>query len=472
MGVVALGAFFAFLFLPVATHAVVLSLKEAVERALEQSPYVDASQQGLEGARAREQISLSSWMPRFRFQEAFLRTNQPVATFGSLLNQGRFSASLLNPAEDPSLSALNHPDSLNNFLTKFSVTQPIFMGGRLHQQYKISKQQTMVSERELEDAGARIGFETIKAYWGLSLARENQDVARQAVAAAEESLRQIELLHKEGTVVRSDLLSAKVRLADFREELVKARGKAKLAERALNVLMAEGKQAPLEVARLSPPKPGEIPDLNPDHFLETAKEKRPDYRALALRLDSARAGVKAARGNFLPTLGLEASYEWNAPRFADGLQGAYMLGIGFNWDFFKGLEDWGLLKEAKSNESRAGAFLRDSGNRMVLEVEEVTIAVDTGRETLQVTRERVGLSEERLRIIRKRYQEGLTTVVELEQAELALSRSRLAWFQAIHDLRISLARLRLVTGELISSLPTLSCVPVIPDTTGKPDAPL
>jgi outer membrane protein TolC len=146
-----------------------------------------------------------------------------------------------------------------------------------------------------------------------------------------------------------------------------------------------------------------------------------------------------------------------------------MLGLGFTWDIFKGLEEWGHLSEAKSNEGRARADLRECANRITLEIEEATIAIGTGRETLQVTRERVGLAEERLRIIRKRYQEGLTTVVELEQAALALSRSRLAWLQAIHDLRTDLARLRLVTGELISSLPVLSCVPVTADPAGRPD---
>jgi outer membrane protein TolC len=94
-----------------------------------------------------------------------------------------------------------------------------------------------------------------------------------------------------------------------------------------------------------------------------------------------------------------------------------------------------------------------------MEVEEAVVAVTTGRESLQVTRERVTQAEESLRIIRKRYGEGLTNVVELENAELMVSRSRLEWLRAIYDLRIALARLRLVTGELITSLPALSCAP-------------
>ena len=96
---------------------------------------------------------------------------------------------------------------------------------------------------------------------------------------------------------------------------------------------------------------------------------------------------------------------------------------------------------------------------MILEIAEAVAAVQTNQESLQVTQERVAQAEESLRIIQQRYREGLTTVLELEQAELALSSSRLQKLQAIHDLRISLAKLRWVTGELLQSLPMLSCSP-------------
>ena len=78
---------------------------------------------------------------------------------------------------------------------------------------------------------------------------------------------------------------------------------------------------------------------------------------------------------------------------------------------------------------------------------------------LEVQQEQVRLSEESLRIISKRYREGLTTILELEQAELALSRSRMAWLQAIHDLRMALARLQLATGELVVSMEAETCAP-------------
>jgi len=309
----------------------------------------------------------------------------------------------------------------------------------------------------VEGTRAEVGFRTIEAYWGLSLSRESEAVAEMALKTSEESLRQIELLFDEGTVVRSDLLSAKVQRAGFQNQLVKARGRTRLAERAIEVLIGESDDGGWEVAALCPPGPEEIPETDTEQLLLTAKKNRPEFVALKVLSNSARAGVKAAKGNFLPTFGLEASYEWNAPDFSSGQEGSYLLGLGVQWNLFRGFEDRARLKEAKIGQEKIRQELRGLEDRIILEIEDAVVAVTTGRESLLVTGERVNQAEESLRIIRKRYGEGLTNVVELEKAELTVSTSRLEWLKAIHDLRIALARLRLVTGELTSSIQEQEC---------------
>jgi outer membrane protein TolC len=430
-----------------------LALDEAVRMALAESPVVAVAEKELKVAEAREAKSLSALMPRLDFEESYLRSDQPVAVFGSKLNQRTFTV------EDFAIERLNNPDSVDNWRTRFTVTQPLFMGGKLHRNRDIKKSEKKASAWGVEGTRARVGFRTIEAYWGLSLARESEDVAEMALKTSEESLRQIELLFEEGTVVRSDLLSAKVQRAGFQDQLVKARGRTRVAERAVHVLIGESRDGRWEVATLCPPGPEEIPDPNTEQLLVTAKQNRPEYVALRVLLNAARAGITAAKGNFLPTFGLEASYEWNSPNFASGQEGAYLLGLGIQWNLFRGLEDRASLREAKVGQQRIRQELRSLEDKMILEIEEAVVAVTTGKESLSVTRERVAQAEESLRIIRKRYGEGLTNVVELENAELMVSRSRLQWLKAIYDLRIALARLRLVTGELIAGLPALSCAP-------------
>ena len=434
-------------------HAEPLALDEAVRRALVNSPAVAASEEGLKGAEAREEGSLSALLPRLDFEESYLRSDQPVAAFGNKLNQRRFTL------EDFAVDRLNDPGSVDNFRTKFTVAQPLFQGGRIHRHRTMRQLERKASEWDVEGTRARVGFRTVEAYWSLSLARESERVAEMALKTSEESLRQIRLRFEEGAVVRSDLLSAKVQMAGFHDQLVRARGRTRIAERAVRVLVGESEDGVWEVADLCPPGPDEIPDLDTERLLAVAKQNRPEFVGLRMRWHSSQSAVKAARGNFLPTFGLEASYEWNSPDFASNQEGSYLLGLGIEWNLFKGLGDKAELKEAKSGQEMLRHDLRSMEDWLILEIEEAVVAVTTGTESLQVTRERVGQAEENLRIVRERYGEGLTNVVELEQAELTVSSSRLEWLRAIHDLRIALARLKLVTGELIAGLPALSCAP-------------
>jgi len=442
-----------------AARAEPLSLSQAVQRALERAPDVQAVLQALEGAEARENQVLSMGLPRIDFEESYLRTDQPVACFGSLLNEGRFSAVLLNPARDPALDALNHPDPLDNFRTRFSLTQPLFTGGELLYRHRMSQGETEAAAQDLEGARDQTGFHAVQRYWGLSLALERLNVARAAVETARDNLRQIEALYQEGTVVRSDLLLAKVQLADFEDQQVQASGQARIASRALNLLVGEPASGTWDVTQLCVPGPGEVPELDASRFLEQAKQGRPDYVAARKRWAAADKGVKAERGAFLPHLGLEASYEWNAPKFASDLNGSYLVGVGLQWNLFRGFADLEGLREAQSRRGMLWQELRRMEDRIALEIEEAVVSVQTGLESLNVTRERVSLSEESLRIISKRYGEGLTTILELEQAELGLSRSRTAWYQAIHDLRMALARLQLAIGGLRVSLEAEACAP-------------
>jgi outer membrane protein TolC len=436
-----------------ASGAQPLALEEAVSKALSRSPKVAAAERALESAEAREEKSFSAFLPRIDFEESYLRSDQPVSVFGSKLNQRQFTM------EDFAVERLNNPDSTENWRTRFKVAQPIFRGGQLHRNRAMRELERKASEWDLEGSMAHVAFRTIEAYWGLSLARESEKVAEMALRTSEESLRQIELLYQEGSVVESDVLSAKVQKAGFHDQLVKARGNTRVAERGLSVLIGEGEERSWEVAALCPPGPDEMPSLDPEQLLAVAKENRPEFVGLKLRWHSTYPAVKAAQGNFLPALGLEASYEWNSSDFASDQEGAYLLGLGVEWNLFKGLADKADLKEAKSGQEMLRHELRGLEDQIVLEIEEAVVAITTGTEGLLVTRERVSQAEESLRIIRKRYREGLTNVVELEKAELVVSTSRLDWLRAVYELRMALARLRFVTGELVKSIPALSCAP-------------
>ncbi len=420
-----------------------IQVTDAVRRALARSPDVRIVQEQLQGAEARRLRSVGSFLPKIDFHEQYLRTNQPVGSFGSLLNQRRFAE------QDFAVERLNDPGSLDNFETRVRLYQPLFTGGKLFNHYKAAQSEEKAMQHQLCGMREQVAFRTIESYWGLSYAREQEGVAQRAVETAQESLREIELLHKEGAVVRSDLLSAMVTLAHFQDSLIKARGGVKVAERRLVLLIGDSPDGQWELMPLEPSIAEDIVALDPDKLVSTAKMKRSDYASLKARHDAAKAGVRIARAALLPAVGFEAAYAWNAPRFARDQEGSYLVGVGIEWNLFNGMQDRAYLREAQSTEATVRHELKALEDKIALEIEEAVVAVTTSRESVRATEKSVGQAEENLRIISQRYREGLATVVELEQAELALSRSRLERVRAIYDVLIAHARLKLATGEII-----------------------
>lgn len=97
-----------------------LTLQQAVQEALRNSPHLRAAAAGQNKARAGVSSAQAGRLPRVDLQEGFTRSNNPVYVFGTLLTQQRFSQA------DFALPALNQPAPLNNFQTRAEVSLPIF----------------------------------------------------------------------------------------------------------------------------------------------------------------------------------------------------------------------------------------------------------------------------------------------------------------------------------------------------------
>jgi outer membrane protein len=102
----------------------VLTLEEAVRVAVEKNPTVQAADAYAQEVEEGIAEAKASRVPRIDFSESFLRGNNPVYVFGSLLTERQFTAA------DFALSRLNTPTPLDNFRTQFAASLPLFDAGQ------------------------------------------------------------------------------------------------------------------------------------------------------------------------------------------------------------------------------------------------------------------------------------------------------------------------------------------------------
>jgi outer membrane protein len=149
----------------------------------------------------------------------------------------------------------------------------------------------------------------------------------------------------------------------------------------------------------------------------------------------------------MPRVGLSAGYEANADTFAaaDGTNWTVMLGA--RWDAYDGGARQASVRAAQARERAAAADAAHLRDMVALEVVRAGAERDTALARLEHAQASVELSDENLRIVQDRYREGLTTLVELLDAEASLTRARFSEITARRDLLVARAALELALGR-------------------------
>ncbi len=417
-----------------------LTLAQAVKTALEKHPALRIAEYQVAAAASGVDQARAGFFPRVDFSEGFSRSDNPVYAFGSLLNQGRFTAA------DFAVNNLNHPDPITNWRTNLTGSVPLFLGGR----NVLGYQQAQLGRDAAEQGRARVEqeivFNVIRAYSAVLLSREAQTAVEASVRTADANLSAAEARYETGLSVASDALAAKVRLARLREEAIAAASQVRLSRFALNEAMG----LPLDrsdriVGQLA------LPPLvfeRADGLELIARDNRPDYRQADLEAQRLEKEVLRAKGALLPTMHLMGNYEINNNRFSSDGQDSWSVGVVLNLNLFNGGVDRARIAEAQANHQRALAQRERLAAAIGLEAHEAFLAHQTARDRFTVSREAVTQAEEGLRIVQDRYDAGLTTIVELLDSEMALTAARTNLTRTLYDATVSQARLDLSLGRL------------------------
>ena len=423
-----------------------LTLPLAVDLALRNHPLLRAAQSSRDVVDAQLEEAKGSRWPTLQFSETFTRSNNPVFVFGSLLEQGRFGPSNFE------IGNLNNPDSLNNFRTALNLRIPIF--DQLESvtridQARIGQEQ---AEHQKEMIRQQLRLEVIRAYYGVIVAQNKRGVAEEAVKLAEADGKRIRDLFNTGLVVQSDLLSAEVQIAEFRQQQIQADGDLITAYAALNTALGLPVSAAHRVSGGLEERT--FPLAEQEEFLRLALLHRPDYARAATGVRSSEKKVRGAWGQYLPRVDIFSSYGISGKDLVSG-SSDYAIGAGLTYNIFE-LGREGRLDQARAARSVAVAEQDHLANQIRFEVTRAYQQVLSARERVKVAAGAVEQAQEVMRIVRDRYQTGLTTITEVLRAQTALVRTRLNLLFSRYEYFIGYANLLIAAGRLTDVQPFAS----------------
>lgn len=143
-----------------------LTLAEAIDIALEQSPLLHAAQHEVTGAQAAVRQAQAGFLPTLDMQETITRSNNPLFVYGAKIGQGVLTQ------EDFTIERLNKPDTANDFHTTLSVVQPLYDSGKAIFEMRRAKFQRQAQDRHLNRQRQEVIFAVAKAYYAMLLAQK------------------------------------------------------------------------------------------------------------------------------------------------------------------------------------------------------------------------------------------------------------------------------------------------------------
>jgi len=338
----------------------------------------------------------------------------------------------------------------NAWFGSLYLSQTIWASGRVRSGYNMAKRRAEGAELFGDDAAAVIARIVKTAYYQALLAAEQVEIAEKSLAQAERNVSFITSRVAQGVTPEFDKLRAQTTAANRKPIVTRARNAEVITldrvKRAIGMPL-EQHLALSDTLDFFPF--GETQDA----VVTRALEARRDLAAARKEAEAAEFQYKAQRANSRPLLALEGNLSWQGET-SDGAwpgdqesAGSAAVGLSLVWPFMDGWRTKNQARVAKAMAEKASLQVRQVADFIRLEVRSNWNDVESIAEEIVGAEQAVEVGQEAYKIAQVRYDRGLSTIVELLDAELALIEAALNLSETLYRYNEALARLEYSVGE-------------------------
>ncbi|WP_278832954.1 TolC family protein [Porphyromonas cangingivalis] len=323
----------------------------------------------------------------------------------------------------------------------FSVTGGVVVGlplvnASLWSSISLSAEAVNLALLQAEESRESLFNQVTKAYYGALLAQESLKVLQQTYDNAKNSYNDIKSKYEQGMVAEFDLIRADVAVKSIEPGLQQAVNGVGATRRQLLILLSLDVDQEIELSGALRDQEGRIYE---SYFSEHVLPANSVQLKLANKqVDMLKVQERLAKSAFLPTLNVSGFYRYSAmdDKFSwkDYQWTPFsVIAVSLNIPVFSGGEKLFKVKQAKQAVTQAELRRADLTNVLKAQVKQFKDGMTAAVRKLASAKEAIIQAEKGYEIARKRYDVGMSTLIELNDANLTLLQSRLNYFEAIYD---------------------------------------
>ncbi|MDE5929073.1 MAG: TolC family protein [Muribaculaceae bacterium] len=433
----------------------VLSLEQCIAVALSDNPTIKVADMEIQRVDYSRKETLGQLLPSVSFGAQY---NRMLAKQVAYMNMDAFGDFGQTPGDDSEPLSRSSSDKKsdggikmgldNSYSLGFNASLPL-VAPQLWQSISLSDSQILYSLEQSRSSRLQLVNQVKAAYYALMLAEDSRRVIRESYDMAALTPRTYTMQYEAGAASDYDVLRTSVAMKNIEPELLQADVAIKRARLQLQLLMGIDSSFPITTSQ-------RLSDYEDDMYARTLALDRDFSRNSDLELNRIETGildrtVKLRKAAYYPTLALTANYNWTSSSdgspFRNFRWNPYStIGLTLSVPLFEGGQRYNQVRQAQvqANEMR---LQRENLERSI--AMQVDLAIDNiGVNVRQIAScsESVGEAERAHSIMEESFGIGAASYLDLRDSELALTRARLTYFQAIYNYLIAMSELELLQG--------------------------
>ena len=359
----------------------------------------------------------------------------------------------------------------NTFNSNANLSQVVFQGGRVFSGWRAASKLREAAELTQAETNARLSYDVQSSYLQVLFADRILEIQNTTYARAQDHLKEVERFEAAGQKARYDVLRAKVQLANLEPSTIQAKSDREIALLELKRLINVPVNLPVVLTTTIDAATAEAIALTIEAN-DAGAIIRPSLKAAELTASARHTGVAVARADFLPTISVFVQTGFQAfpteNRFPlDG--GAIVvcppgtptgrvchnggwfadrsMGVQVSWALFDGLRTKGNYDLAQAQARVADLQLAQQRETVTLEVAEARAGFQRAKSLFDARKQNTAEANEALRLATLRFGRGLSTQLEVQDAQLAVMQAETNEARSIYDYYLASAELARALGE-------------------------
>ncbi len=406
-----------------------LSLKTVILNALDANLGIENTRLETNAALAKRNESRTYFYPTFNATYQYQRNEEEISS--------------------PYLGVIT-PEEEYTFIA--SVTQPLFAGFSVLNQYKMTELGLSLAKMNEKLVRQNIILQATKAYYLILKAKKLVNVSKETVKQITAQKDVVNNFYKVGMSPLNDLLEAEVLLANAKQKVIRALNDLESAKSQMNLILRRPIDQTIDVVDILSYDPFAY-ELS--YCLTQADENRLEIQIANMEIELAEKDIELSKKNYYPTVSLQGSYyrfgtEWDV-NGGDGIsdESTWDIKAVASWNFWEwGRSSYGV-REKKSRLSQALLKKSQIQDEIHFKVKQAFLDMKAAEMNIQTVETAIEQAKENFRINEERYQEQVATSTDVLTAQTLLTSTMTNYYTALYDFKTAKASLFREMGQEI-----------------------